>query len=58
MALDTITINPAKILGLDDRVGSLKVGKDADFLIFDGEPLDARSKVEYTFIDGSLVFEA
>ncbi len=55
-ALETITINPAKILGVDERVGSLEVGKDADFLIFDGDPLDARSAVERTYIDGKLVY--
>ena len=57
IALETITINPAKVLRVDDRVGSLKVGKDADFLIFNGDPLDARKKVIKTYIDGNLVFE-
>ncbi len=57
MALETITINPARILGLDDRIGSLKVGKDADFLIFNGDPLDGRNKVIQTYIDGKIVFE-
>ena len=57
-ALETITINPAKVLGVDDRVGSLKVGKDADFLIFGGDPLDARNRVLETYIDGKLVFKA
>ncbi len=57
-ALETITINPAKVLGVDDRVGSLKVGKDADFLVFGGDPLDARNRVLETYIDGKLVFKA
>lgn len=57
-ALETVTINPAKILGLDNRIGSLKVGKDADFLIFSGDPLDGRSKVLSTYIDGHKVFSA
>ena len=58
-ALKLITINPAKILGVDDRVGSLISGKDADFLIFNGsDPLDSRNKVISTYIDGQLVFKA
>ncbi len=57
-ALATITINGARILGVDDRVGSLEVGKDADFLVFDGDPWDARNKVQATYIDGRQVFEA
>lgn len=56
-ALETITINPAKILGVDDRVGSLLVGKDADFLIFGGDPWDTRISVEKTYIDGQVVFD-
>jgi imidazolonepropionase-like amidohydrolase len=57
-ALATITINPALILGVEDRVGSLEVGKDADFVLFDGDPWDARNKVQSTYIDGRNVFEA
>ncbi len=57
-ALATVTINPARILGVEDRVGSLEVGKDADFIIFDGDPWDARNKVQTTYIDGRNVFEA
>ena len=56
-ALETITINPAKILGVDDRVGSLEPGKDADFIVFDGDPWDARNPVLETYVDGSKVFE-
>jgi imidazolonepropionase-like amidohydrolase len=55
-ALEIVTINPAKILGVDDRVGSLKEGKDADFLIFNGDPFDSRNSVIKTYIDGNLVF--
>lgn len=57
-ALATITLNPALILGVDDRVGSLEPGKDADFVIFDGDPWDARNKVQSTYIDGRSVFES
>ncbi len=56
-ALATVTINGARILGVDDRLGSLEAGKDADFLIFDGDPWDARNKVQATYIDGHNVFE-
>jgi len=57
-ALETVTINGAKILGVDHRVGSLESGKDADFIILPGDPWDARVKVEATYIDGRNVFEA
>ena len=56
-ALETITINPAKILGVDDRVGSLEPGKDADFIVFDADPWDARNPVMATYVDGVKVFE-
>ncbi|WP_206460577.1 amidohydrolase [Anaerovorax sp. IOR16] len=55
-ALKAVTIYPAEITNIDDRVGSLSAGKDADFLILDGEPMDARSHVVYTYIDGKLVY--
>ena len=51
-AIKALTINPAKIFGIDDRVGSLKVGKDADLFITTGDPLDLRSEVKHLFIDG------
>jgi len=57
-ALETVTMNPATILEVDDRVGSLEPGKDADFIIFDGDPWDGRNKVQATYIDGEKVFEA
>ncbi|QED49108.1 amidohydrolase family protein [Cytobacillus dafuensis] len=58
-ALRMITINAAKILGIEDRVGSLKVGKDADIVLFEGMPLfDTNAKVKYTIIDGEIVYKS
>lgn len=51
-AIRALTINPARIFGIDDRVGSLKVGKDADLFITTGDPLDIRSEVKHLFING------
>lgn len=57
-ALKAITINPAKILGIDDRVGSIEVGKDADLVLFSSNPLrDISSRVLLTIIDGKIVYE-
>ena len=56
-ALEAITINPAKILGLDNRLGSLKAGKDADIVICDGSILDSLTKVDYTIINGKVVYK-
>ncbi len=55
-ALDMVTINPARQLGIDDRVGSLEVGKDADFVIWNGHPLSTLSRVEQTWVDGRPLF--
>jgi imidazolonepropionase-like amidohydrolase len=54
-ALKAITINPAKILGIDNEVGSLEVGKAADVVVFDGDPLEPRSKVLHVFIAGEEI---
>ena len=54
-ALKAITINAAEIVGIGDRVGSLEVGKDADIIIMDGPPLELKSKVLYTIINGQVV---
>ena len=55
-AWKAITINPAKITGIADRVGSLEVGKDADVAIFRGNPItDLQYKTEYTIINGEIV---
>ncbi|MDT4895124.1 MAG: hypothetical protein QOH25_201 [Acidobacteriota bacterium] len=55
-ALKMITMNPAWQLGIQDRVGSLDVGKDADVVIWNGHPLSVYSRVETTFIDGEIFF--
>lgn len=55
-ALKFVTINPAKQLGVADRVGSLEVGKDADFVLWNGNPLATTSRAEQTWIDGRRYF--
>lgn len=57
-ALRAITINAARISGIDDRVGSLEAGKDADVLILSGHPFDWRTRVERVYIDGALAHTA
>ncbi len=56
-ALSTITINPAKQLMIDKRVGSIEVGKDADMVIYDAHPLSTMAKVEKVMIDGKVYFD-
>lgn len=54
-ALKSITINAAEITGIADRVGSLEPGKDADVVVYDGHPLDIRTKTVWVFINGHAV---
>ena len=56
-AIKALTENAAFILGLDKRLGKLETGYDADVVVWDGHPLDTRSKTEYVFIDGEKVLE-
>lgn len=56
-ALKAITINPAEIIGISDRVGSIQAGKDADIVIYDGNPLEIKSQVQKTIINGAIVYE-
>lgn len=54
----SITIYPARICGVADRVGSLEVGKDADIAIFDGNPMEVFTRTLYTVIGGQIAYEA
>ena len=53
-ALKSITINAAKIVGVDDRIGSITVGKDADIAVFNGDPLETRTRCVMTVINGEI----
>ncbi|MCB9870044.1 MAG: amidohydrolase family protein [Planctomycetes bacterium] len=57
-ALEALTIVPARQIGIADRVGSLEKGKDADFFVCAGDPLDPRHPPQQVFIDGRLVYRA
>ena len=52
-----VTLNPAKLLHLDDRIGSIKKGKDADIVIWSDNPLSINAKTEKTFVEGVLLFD-
>jgi imidazolonepropionase-like amidohydrolase len=56
-ALKTITYNGAVQLGVQDKVGSIELGKDADVVIWSGDPLSVYSSAETTFIDGEVFFD-
>ncbi len=57
-ALKFVTLNPAKLLHLDDQTGSLKAGKDADLVVWSDHPLSIYAKAEATFVDGRRLFDA
>jgi imidazolonepropionase-like amidohydrolase len=56
-ALAMVTLNPAKQLGIDNRVGSIDIGKDADLVIYDKYPLSDYAKVQKVLIDGAVYFD-
>ena len=56
-ALRAITINPAEIIGVADRVGSLEAGKDADLVVFSGHPFDYRTVAELVLVDGQVAYK-
>lgn len=56
-ALRAVTLEPALAIGIADRVGSIEVGKDADFVLFTGSPVEVTSRVSKTFIAGRLVYD-
>jgi imidazolonepropionase-like amidohydrolase len=56
-ALRAMTLSPARILGIDDRVGSLSRGKDADAVVFDGDPFEYTSHVEQVLVQGAVTYQ-
>jgi imidazolonepropionase-like amidohydrolase len=56
-ALKMVTLNPARMLHVDDRVGSLKAGKDADVVVWSDHPLSIYAKSLYTIVDGTIYFD-
>ena len=56
-ALRSLTLSGAEMIDLGDRIGSLEVGKDADFIILNGDPLSVYAKVLETWVEGKKVFD-
>ncbi len=56
-ALKLVTLNPAKLLHLDENMGSIKVGKDADVVVWTDNPMSIYAKADKTFVDGKLLFD-
>ena len=56
-AIEAVTLTAAKLLDLDKRTGSLEPGKDADFIVLNGDPLSIYTRVEQTWADGEKVFD-
>ena len=56
-ALESITLNPARALGVADRIGSIEPGKDADIIILDGDPLDFRTFVTLALVNGKVHYD-
>ena len=56
-ALQAITINPAKHAGIEDRVGSLEVGKDADIVLCAGDPFEVSTQIKAVFVNGNNILK-
>jgi imidazolonepropionase-like amidohydrolase len=56
-ALRAVTLDAAKLLGIDDRFGSIEVGKAADLVLYDGDPFEHATHVTHTLIDGRVVWD-
>ncbi|MBR3650387.1 MAG: amidohydrolase family protein, partial [Victivallales bacterium] len=57
-AWKAITINPARVIGVDKRIGSLELGKDADIVVFDSNPLhDIQYHAKYVLVNGNIVMK-
>ena len=56
-ALRAITLEPAALLGIDDRVGSIEAGKQANMVFLSGDPFEVGTRVEAVMLDGEMVFE-
>jgi hypothetical protein len=56
-ALRAITLEPAEVLGLADRIGSIEAGKDANLVLLDGDPLEPRSRIQMVILEGKNVYE-
>ena len=54
-ALKAVTLYPAQIMNISDRLGSIEVGKMANLVVADGDPLEARTHIRYVFIDGRQI---
>ena len=57
-AIRMVTLNPAWIIGVDDRTGSIDVGKDADLVLWNHDPLSTYARAQKVYIDGDLFFDA
>jgi imidazolonepropionase-like amidohydrolase len=56
-AIRWVTINPAWTIGLDDRIGSLEVGKNADVVLWSGDPFSVYTRTEKVWVDGALLYD-
>ena len=56
--LKSLTVNPSRMLKLDGRIGAIERGRDADLVLFTGDPFSPASRVKYVIVDGKIVYEA